>query len=179
MSIHRNTSTRFISVCLAFALLFQGSLIKAAEQESTAALQDVQLREGGVLTTRVVDALGNPVAGEHVTIEYKGKPIASSVSDSDGLVAIRGLRPGLHAIVTPMSTTACRFWNEGSAPPSAVSLPAVVCDADVVRGQFGAFNLPMIVYGAVSLAALILAVDNYRDVEDLEDRVKALETASP
>jgi len=186
MPVNRHSSLRFTSICLVFALLFQSSLAAAAEQGATPTLQDVQLREGGVLTTRVVDTLGNPVAGEHVTIEFKGKPIASSVSDNDGLVAISGLRPGLHAIVTPMGATACRFWSEGSAPPSAVSVPAVVSDSEVVRGQFGAFNLPMIIYGGISIAALILAIDANNSANDAEDaaaalaaRVKALEDASP
>lgn len=186
MPINRRLSYRFTSVCLALTLLFQSPLISAAEQAAAGSMLDVALREGGVLTTRVVDSLGNPIAGEQVFIEFKGKQVASSVSDHDGLVAISGLRPGLHAIVTPMGTTVCRLWSEGTAPPSAVSLPAVVSDSEVVRGQFGAFNLPMIIYGGISIAALILAVDANNSAGDAEDaaaalaaRVKALEDASP
>ena len=186
MPIARNGRSKFTSLCLMYTLLFQSSLLSASEQTAEPSLQDVQLREGGVLTTRVVDTLGNPVAGEQVAIEFKGRQIASSVSDSDGLVAITGLRPGLHAIVTPMGTTACRFWSQGSAPPSAVSVPAVVSDSEVVRGQFGAFNLPMIIYGGISIAALVLAVDANNSASDSEDaaaalaaRVQALEDASP
>lgn len=187
MTASPNSFTRFTSFSLAMVMLLQGSLLRAADPTDAIRIQDVQLREGGVLTTRVVDAQGNAVVGEQVIVEFKGKQIASSVSDSDGLVAVSGLRPGLHAIVTSMgTTTACRFWAEGSAPPSAVSVPAVVSDAEVVRGQFGAFNLPQIIYGGVAIAALILAVDANNTANDSEDaaaalaaRVKALEDASP
>lgn len=187
MSVNSNSIGRFTSWCLAFSMLLPASLVRGADPAEISRVQDVQLREGGILTTRVVDAQGNPVVGEPVFVEFKGKQIASSVSDDDGLVAITGLRPGLHAITTSMgTTTACRFWSEGSAPPSAVSVPAVVSDAEVIRGQFGAFNLPQIIYGGVAIAALIIAVDANSDASEAEDaaaalaaRVKALEDASP
>ncbi len=42
--------------------------------------------------------------------------------------------------------------GEHSSTPSAVRIPAVVADGEIVRGQFGAFNLPMLVYAGVSAA---------------------------
>ncbi len=185
MSVSRNIFRTCVTLTLAAALTFNSSMALAADQ-SASAVQDVQLRDGGTLTTRVVDLQGNPVHGEQVVIEFKGKQIASAVSDENGFVAISGLRPGLHSIVTPMGATACRLWTEGAAPPSAIDVPAVVSDAEVIRGQFGAFNLPMVVYATVSIAALIVAIEAHNDSEDLEDanaalarRVEALENASP
>lgn len=181
-----NPFSRFVCTCVALSLLLQLPVTVAADQSVDSGIQDVRLREGGILTTRVVDLQGNPVVGEQVAIEYNGKQIASSVSDKDGLVAISGLRPGLHGIVTPMGGTVCRFWTTDTAPPAAIGVPAVVSDAEVIRGQFGAFNLPMVVYAGVSVAAILLAVNANNTANDSEDaaaalavRVQALENASP
>ncbi len=187
MSTIRTTLSRFAAITAAVSMIVQGPILTAAEQSQSDRVQDVELRSGGMLTTRVVDLQGNPVVGQQVLIEHKGKQVASAVSDENGLVAITGLRPGLHGIVTPLGApTACRFWAEGSAPPSAISLPAVVSDAEVIRGQFGAFNLPMVVYGAISIAAGVIAIDASRNANDAQNeadalarRVAALEAASP
>jgi hypothetical protein len=159
----------------------QGSAI-----ETASAIQDVLLRDGGIVTVQIVDLQGNPVVGERVSIEYRQQDIASAVTDDNGLVAVRGLRPGLHTITTPLGASVCRFWDPDTAPPSAVTTPAVVSDAGLVRGQFGAFNLPMVVYAGVSIAALIIAIDADNTADDAEDaanalaaRVEALENASP
>jgi hypothetical protein len=146
----------------------------------------VLLRDGGIVTVQIVDLQGNPVIGERVSIEYRQQDIASAVTDDNGLVAVRGLRPGMHTITTPLGASVCRFWDADTAPPSAVTTPAVVSDAGLVRGQFGAFNLPMVVYAGVSIAALIIAIDADNTADDAEDaanalaaRVEALENASP
>jgi hypothetical protein len=82
--------------------------------------------------------------------------------------------------------SACRLWNADTAPPTATSVPAIVSDTEVVRGQFGAFNLPMFVVLAASAAALVVGLDAKNTAEDaeqqnaaLEARIKALEPASP
>ncbi len=182
--------SRLCNACLAAAILAQNPL--AAAQHSTtsenpaARLTDVALGENGVLQARVVDLQGRPVPGETVTILHGGREIAATTSDAAGLAAVSGLRPGIHTITTPMGAVVCRFWNSESAPPAAVRLPAVVSDADIVRGQFGAFNLPMLLYAGVSAAALIIALDAEGDaddandaIKDLEDRLEVLENASP
>ena len=178
--------SRFVCTCVALSLLLQLPATVVADQSTDSGIQDVRLREGGILTTRVVDLQGNPVVGEQVAIEFNGQQIASSVSDKDGLVAISGLRPGLHGIRTPMGGTVCRFWTGDTAPPAAISVPAVVSDAEVIRGQFGAFNLPMVVYAGVSIAAVLIAVNANNNANDADDaaaalasRVQALENASP
>jgi cell division protein FtsB len=70
----------------------------------------------------------------------------------------------------------------------------VVNDPKLVRGQFGAFNLPMLVYAGATIAAVVIGVDAMNTADDaqaanarlnsevaqLEERVKELETpASP
>ena len=202
MSFLRTPLTRLVTWSLTCGLIAHGPMLSAGQrvagdqrqstassvptQEHESVVQDVRLQAEGRLTTRVVDLQGNPLIGEHVSVMFQGKEIAAVVSDEDGVAEVGGLRPGLHAIVTPTSTTACRFWNADSAPPSATSMPAVVSDERVVRGQLGAFNLPQFVTLAAAAGALVLALDAENKASDAEDankalaaRVNALETASP
>ena len=193
MSFLKKPCTRFVAWSLTMALVANGPMLSAEQRvsddpspEHVSAMQDVKLAKGGILTARVVDLQGNPVVGEHVSVMFQGKEIASAVSDEDGFTAVSGLRPGLHAIVTPVGTTACRLWNADTAPPTATTVPAVVSDAEVIRGQLGAFNLPMFVVLATSVGALVVALDANNNANDaqaqadaLAARVQALEAASP
>lgn len=167
MTAVRNTFQGILVSILAAAVLFQGPIATAADPTSIA-VQDVRLRDGGVLITRVVDLQGKPMVDEQVVVEFKGKTVASGFSNEKGLVAITGLRPGQHALVTRTGATTCRFWMPETAPPSAVNTPAVVSDTTLVRGQFGAFNLPMLVYAGVSAAALVIGVSARNDAQDAE-----------
>ena len=202
MSFLKTPVARLVTWSLTFALVAHAPLLSAEQrvsgnqrqsaaagestQEFESVVQDVQLRTKGILTARVVDLQGNPVVGEHVSVTFQGKEIAAAISDEDGFAAVSGLRPGVHAIVTPTGTTACRFWNADAAPPSATSVPAVVSDEQIIRGQLGAFNLPMFVALATSVAALIVAIDAENNASDAQEqadalaaRVAALEQASP
>ncbi|HAV32375.1 MAG: hypothetical protein ACK5TG_18420 [Planctomyces sp.] len=190
------------SLVLAAAVLFQGPLAiaGAAADEAGVRVQDVRLGDGGLLTTRVVTLEGQPVEGSQVTVEYQGRAVAVSETNADGLAAFRGLRAGQHRLITAGGATSCRFWTVEKAPPTAVNTPAVVSDVRLVRGQFGAFNLPMLVYAGVAIAAVVIGIDARNDAEDanaaalkaqadaaalqseltaLEQRVEALEDASP
>ncbi len=193
MSFLKTPCTRFVAWSLTIALVANGPMLSAEQRvsdeqtpEHESIMQDVRLAKGGILTARIVDLQGKPVGGEQVSVMFQGKEIAAVVSDADGVAAVRGLRPGLHAIVTPTGTTACRLWNADTAPPTATAVPAVVSDAEVIRGQFGAFNLPMVVVLAAAAGGLVVAFDAKNTADDAQDeadalaaRVNALETASP
>ena len=193
MSFLKTPCIRFVAWSLTIALVANGPMLSAEQRvsdeqtpEHESIMQDVKLAKGGLLTARIVDLQGKPVGGEQVSVMFQGKEIAAVVSDADGVAAVRGLRPGLHAIVTPTGTTACRLWNADTAPPTATAVPAVVSDAEVIRGQFGAFNLPMVVVLAAAAAGLVVAFDAKNTADDAQDeadalaaRVQALETASP
>ncbi len=175
------TFTKFICASLTVGMLLQGNIVFAFDETNPKPLvQDVELKDGGVLETRVIDVYGNPIAGQEVVIQFKGKAVASAVSDEKGLVTVSDLRPGMHLITTSTGSTPCRFWAFGDAPPSAVAIPAVIAgtDAELVRGQFGMFNLPMIVYAGVTAAAMVIAIDAEQENDDLEKRIRKLE-ASP
>lgn len=196
MSFLKTPCTRFVAWSLTIAMVANGPMLSAEQRasgtqseqpaEHQSIMQDVKLQAEGILTARIVDMQGNPVVGEHVSVMFRGKEIAAVVSDEDGFASASGLRPGLHAIVTPTGTTACRLWNADTAPPTATSVPAVVSDAEIIRGQFGAFNLPMFVVLAAAVAAGVVAIDANNTANDAQDevdalnaRVQALETASP
>lgn len=182
-----------LTVLLSLAVTFHAPVATAADA-AVVRTQDVRLAKGGVLTTRVVDLQGRPMTGQLVEVLHRGQPVATSESGEDGLVTIAGLRPGQHEIVTTSGSLPCRFWAAEAAPPAAVSVPAVVNDPALVRGQFGAFNLPMLVYAGATIAAVVIGVDamntaddaqaaNTRlngEVAELEQRVRELENpASP
>lgn len=193
MSLFKTPCTRFVAWSLTMALIANGPILSAEQRvsdnqtpEHESVMQDVKLAKGGILTARIVDLQGNPVVGEQVSLTFQGKEIATAVSDENGFAAVSGLRPGLHAIVTPTGTTACRLWNADTAPPTATAVPAVVADAEVIRGQLGAFNLPMFVVLATAVGALVVALDANSAADDAQDqadalaaRVEALEAASP
>ena len=171
MTAVRTTSRGILVSLLVAAVLFQGPIAAAADP-TPVATQDVRLRDGGVLVTRVVDLQGKPMADEEVVVEFRGKPIASGFSNDKGLVAISGLRAGQHSLVTRTGATVCRLWMPETAPPSAVNTPAVVSDSTLVRGQFGAFNLPMLVYAGVAAAALVIGVSARNDAQDAESAAR-------
>jgi len=182
-----------LTVLLSLAVTFQAPLAVGADGGSVR-IQDVRLGKGGLLTTRVVDLQGRPMSGQSVEVLHRGELVATAESGKNGLVTIVGLRPGQHEIVTSSGSLPCRFWAAETAPPSAISVPAVVNDASLVRGQFGGFNLPMLVYAGATIGALVVGVDAMNSADDaqaanarlngevaaLEQRVKELEPpASP
>lgn len=196
MSFLKSRFTRFVTWSLTLAVVANGPLLSAEQRtpstpaektsEPEPIMQDVKLQPEGILKARIVDQKGDPVVGEQVSVMFRGKEIAAVVSDTDGFATVSGMRPGLHAIVTPVSTTAVRLWNADTAPPTASSVPAVVSDPELVRGQFGAFNLPMAVVLAASVAGIVIGLDAKNTADDakkanaaLEARIKALEPASP
>jgi hypothetical protein len=195
MSFLKSRFTRFVTWSLTLAVVANGPLLSAEQRTTTSVeetseresqVQDVRLQAEGILKARIVDLQGNPVVGEQVSLMFRGKEVAAVVSDTDGFATVSGMRPGLHEIVTPASLTFVRLWNADTAPPTASSVPAVVSDAELVRGQFGAFNLPMGVALAAAIAGIVIGLDAKKTADDaqkanaaLEARVKALEPASP
>jgi hypothetical protein len=184
-----------LTVLLSLAVTFQAPLALGADAGAgSARIQDVRLGKGGMLTTRVVDIQGRPMSGHSVEVLHRGELVAAAESGKNGLVTIVGLRPGQHEIVTSSGSLPCRFWAADTAPPSAISVPAVVNDPSLVRGQFGGFNLPMLVYAGATIGALVVGVDAMNTADDaqatnarlngevaaLEQRVRELEPpASP
>ena len=64
-----------------------------------------------------------PVAGATVEIQINGQTVASTTTDGTGVFAVRGLRGGVHQIVTPDSIENCRLWSHGTPPTACGSSP--------------------------------------------------------
>jgi hypothetical protein len=150
------------------------------------AVRDVVINADSSMQAQIVDITGTPRQGEKVTVYFQNKPVASATSNDKGIVTFTGVRPGPHLIASTNGMLACRFWKPDTAPPSAVRIPAVVDDAEVIRGQLGAFNLPMAVFGGAAIAAVVIGVGAQEDADDaqaanaaLAARVEVLEAASP
>ena len=125
-------------VCLAcWGLIAPQSLTMA--QETPAARQartsDVEMSKGGVLTGRVLDSQGKPVAKATVTLKFAGQVIARTSSNKNGAYAISGLRGGTHRLIAGSHKAPVRLWAEGKAPASAKK-QALSVTGDVVRGQY-------------------------------------------
>lgn len=96
---------------------------------------DVSLTAGGTLNGSVVNAVGEAQAGVPVTVRFKGHTIAHATTNKSGRFAVRGLRGGVHEIVTPVSHTTQRLWSAAMAPKSARTAVVVKPGPTIVRGQ--------------------------------------------
>ena len=80
---------------------------------------------------------GQPAAGLPVQVLHDGRVVATAYSNEQGEFSVESLRNGNHAVQLGETLHPVRFWNNASAPPSAVNRMAIVVDEEVVRGQCG------------------------------------------
>jgi hypothetical protein len=100
-------------------------------------VRDVALDAGGLLVGQIVDPQARPLAGAGVEIHAGGQIIARTATDENGMFAVARLRGGFHQLAAGDSVQNCRFWAEGTAPPSATTGIQLVEGSGVVRGQWG------------------------------------------
>lgn len=124
------------------------------------AIRDVRLQSNGGLQLRILDTAGKPHAGEAVQCLYQGKIVAAGKTDATGTVKISQLRPGIHSFAVGQAQTAYRLWNSATAPPSAISSPAIVASTETLRGQYGYGygGQPMMAPGMLATGVTIAAV---------------------
>ncbi|HYO26348.1 MAG TPA: carboxypeptidase-like regulatory domain-containing protein [Lacipirellulaceae bacterium] len=109
----------------------------AAPTGHAAAVNDVALATGGVLTGQVVDAQGAPVAQAPVALLAEGRELIRVASAADGTFAISGLRGGIYEVAAAGQQNVYRAWTADTAPPAAGAGVMVVSGGEVVRGQYG------------------------------------------
>lgn len=114
-------------------MLLPASAFAAAP--APAVTNDVALRTGGLLLGQVVDQQGVAKAGIPVSIQFAGKEVVSTTTDSNGVFAAKGLRGGQYQLLTPQGGSVCRLWAADTAPPAARPAALVVFGDQVVRGQ--------------------------------------------
>jgi len=100
-------------------------------------LHDVKLQDTGRMTLRVVDTQGQPQANQIVRILHQNSVIAETRSSVSGQIEVTGLRPGVHVVSSGMNNAVYRLWPASTAPPAAISVPALVLSEESVRGQYG------------------------------------------
>jgi hypothetical protein len=138
---------------------------------------DVELAEGSVLTGSLVDSRGQGIDGAKVSIRYKKKEIASTVTDAKGGFAVKGLRGGEHIIVAGDEAALVRLWAPNTAPPKAHSSALLVRGSSVVRGQFGGIDMVGLATLGIASVAAAYAISNHDKIKDLEDQVNKLPTS--
>lgn len=125
---------------------------KAAE------LRDVKLQDAGRLQLRVIDEAGKPEPNQVVRVFYQNSVIAETRTNASGQAVILGLRPGVHLVATGGRMNAYRLWTQQTAPPSAISAPAVVISEQSIRGQYGYGPPPMMAPGMLATGVTAAAV---------------------
>jgi hypothetical protein len=151
-----------------------GQTANAGQTAKTPAFVDVALSGGGTLTGRVINAEGLPVDGAAVSIHQGDQEIARTVSDRNGLYAVRGLRGGNYYIKGGQGLGLFRLWAENTAPPAAKPQAVVVSDAEIARGQFGGLDLVTVTLLGTSIAGVTLGAIAVHKLKNLEDDVDEL-----
>lgn len=130
-------------------------------------LRDVRLQNAGRLQLRVIDEAGKPESDQLVRVFYQNSVIAETRTNASGSAVILGLRPGVHLVATGGRMNAYRLWTQQSAPPSAISAPAIVISEQSIRGQYGYGPGPMMAPGmlatgvtAAAVVAVLVGKDN-------------------
>jgi hypothetical protein len=100
-------------------------------------IRDVELKPGGLLVGRLLDASGRPVAKAPVSVLAGERCIARTDTDKSGVFAVIGLRGGVHQVRAANTGGVYRLWAADTAPPQAPTSVELVSDETVIRGQWG------------------------------------------
>ncbi|TWT66743.1 hypothetical protein Pla123a_46310 [Posidoniimonas polymericola] len=173
---------RIVATLLVFPLAAVSPIAAGAEAHSTTpaaqapVCHDVALAKGGVLSGRVVDPNGQPVANGPVWLAATNqKPIAAR-TDAAGRFAFQNLPRGVFCLQAGDDLRVCRVWDEKAAPPKSLSGVLMVADGAAVRGQsspppmlnqfvqgakrFFTRPIGVITLGAAIATPIVLSADN-------------------
>lgn len=100
------------------------------------AVADIALADGGMMTGKVVNAQGAPLAKTAVSLQQAGQEIAKTVTNEEGVFAVQGLRGGLYQVVSEGGMVSYRLWAPNTAPPAANQSALIVTGQDVLAGQY-------------------------------------------
>jgi hypothetical protein len=117
------------SLCLSQPLLAAGGL-------DTQRVNDVTLRDGGLLIGQVVDPQGIGRANVPVALLAGQRELGVGKTDQNGYFAFSGLKGGVYQIQSGTGEQAFRVWTSETAPPTARPGALVVDGKEVVRGVF-------------------------------------------
>ena len=133
------------------------------------AVTDVSLDSGGRLNGQVVNADGEPVSNQVITVQYQGSDVAQAITDDAGRFAVHGLRGGVHNVVAGADSAVYRLWTSKAAPPAAKQDCVLVTYAAPLGG-WGGFHAwlrnPWVFAGLVAAAIAIPVGINAADDDD-------------
>ena len=98
---------------------------------------DIALSKDGSFAGRVVDQTGTALQGAQVSVKQGNKEVARSLTDKDGMFAVRNLKGGLYAVSSGATEGTYRMWAKDSAPPAAKEMGLLVMGQNGTRGQYG------------------------------------------
>jgi hypothetical protein len=134
-------TVKWSAAILAIAcMLIQPSFALAAQPMSPSTRTvDIELTRQGSFFGTVFDQNGVHQTGKMVQLRaHQGHVVSSTISNPNGQFVLSGLRGGTYVIDAGDSTTPCRLWVNGTAPPTAQpSLNVMQQQQQTVRGQLG------------------------------------------
>ncbi|MCA9166305.1 MAG: hypothetical protein KDB23_01495 [Planctomycetales bacterium] len=95
---------------------------------------DIAISEQGRLPGRLLNELGQPVAGAELTLWKQGKLTSRCTTDKTGRFEFQVAKGGVHQLSTPHNVQVLRLWQVAAAPPVA-KRDLLVVDGDVLRAQ--------------------------------------------
>ena len=108
----------------------------AAPDDLAPGTKDVALEQGGMLVGQVVDSEGSGVANSPVTLQFDNQPIATSMTDGNGVFAFQQVRGGVHQVAAREMRGTYRLWEPGTAPPSAQPSARLITGTAPLRGTW-------------------------------------------
>ncbi len=96
---------------------------------------DVTLSSEGKLVGQVVNADGNPVAGEPIVLLMKRTAVSKTTTDLQGRFGLVAPRSGVFTVVVVDRVIPVRAWRAEIAPPAARASLLCVTTESTVRGQ--------------------------------------------
>lgn len=102
--------------------------------QAQAAVTDVAVRDGQIVG-RVLDAAGQPIVGQTISLSRGGERIGQTVTGPTGRYALAAESGQHYLIAAGTETTVLRTWDAQIAPPAARTDLTLVTSAQSVRGQ--------------------------------------------
>ncbi len=111
----------------------------AATKRSEAARQtvivDVALTQNNQLRGQLVNGDGKAKAGTQVTVSSGRQVIGQTVTDEQGLFAVRMDKGGVYALSDGKTSALVRVWTSQAAPPSAIDGILMVSAENISRAN--------------------------------------------
>lgn len=137
---------------------------------------DVKLGQNGTFVGKVVDSQGNVVEGAAVSVRKGKKEIVKTTTNAKGEFGVKNMTGGKYMVVAGQGVRNFRLWSAKVAPPKARATALLVSDTQIVRGQpvLGGIDIITGALLATSTTAMIFAIMNNGDIDDLQGDVKML-----